>query len=77
MVVMEMANITLVEVDLAHLVEEDEVAEGLVEAEAVVVITEAVASAVQVTKPLLIIQKTCRRGEVFRTKTEPRRQRAY
>ncbi|KAL5014202.1 hypothetical protein ScPMuIL_008472 [Solemya velum] len=65
------SKLSTVLVDLVIWLEEDEVAEGLVEAEAVVVITEAVAFAVQVTQTTIDYQKTCRRGEVFRTKTEP------
>jgi hypothetical protein len=59
-VVMDIADFMPIEVVLAHMVES-------------VVFIEVVATVLLITNPLLKIQKTCQGGEVFRTKTEPRR----
>jgi hypothetical protein len=72
MVVMDIAVVFPLEVILAHMVKGEE-AEGHVEAKETVVFTEVVATVLLITIPLLKIQKTCQGGEVFRTKTEPRR----
>jgi hypothetical protein len=56
-VVMDIADFIPVEVVLAHMVE-GEKAEGHVEAEEAVVLTETVATVLLVTSPLLKIKKT-------------------
>jgi hypothetical protein len=71
-VVMDIAECMPIEVVLVHMVEGAEI-EGHVEAEEAVVFIEVVATVLLITSPLLKIQKTCQGGEIFITKTEPRR----